>query len=166
MRTFRLPEPVDLVSSEWGVVNHVQHRSDLLQVAKTVARILRPGGYFLFDVNHRPVFEKVWNNPQVKETSGIFWLQQGGWDGQRKKGWLKMTWFVRQQAGLWKRYDEAGEEVEWSVSEIRRTLRQAGFDRILTYDYMALTSKLTPPAGLRGFKTLFLARKRLVAPPC
>jgi ubiquinone/menaquinone biosynthesis C-methylase UbiE len=160
MRTFRLPESVDLVSSEWGVVNHVPHRADLLKVARAVARVLRPGGYFLFDVNHQPVFEKVWVDTHVKKTPKIFWLQQGGWDARRKKGWQKMTWFVRQRAGLWKRYDEAGEEVEWSPSEIRRTLRRAGFDRIRAYDYMALTSRSGPPAGLRGFKTLFLARKR------
>jgi hypothetical protein len=96
----------------------------------------------------------------VKKTPKIFWLQEGGWDARRKRGWLKMTWFVRQRAGLWKRYDEAGEEVEWSASEIRRTLRRAGFDRIRAYDYMTLTSRSGPPAGLRGLKTLFLARKR------
>jgi SAM-dependent methyltransferase len=160
MRTFRLPEPVDLVSSEWGVVNHVPRRADLMKVAKAVARALKPGGYFLFDVNNRPVFERIWAGTQIKKTPGIFWLQEGGWDARRKKGWQKMTWFVHRGAGLWKRYDEAGEEVEWNASEIRRTLRRAGFDHIRAYDYMALTSKSRPPAGLRGYKTLFLARKK------
>jgi SAM-dependent methyltransferase len=159
MRTFRLPEPVDLISSEWGVVNHLPHRSDLLKVTKTIARGLRPGGYLLFDVNHRAVFEDVWVDPDLKETSNIFWLQRVGWDHRRLKGWQKMTWFVRQRSGLWKRFDEAGEEVEWSLGEIRRTLRKAGFDQIRALDYMALVSKSRPPARVRGYKTLFFARK-------
>src|SRR5437762_8782623 len=48
MRTFRLPEPVDLITSEFDAVNHVPRKTDLGRVAKAAARALRPGGYFYF----------------------------------------------------------------------------------------------------------------------
>jgi SAM-dependent methyltransferase len=38
MRSFRLPEPVDLVLCEFDAVNHVPDKNDLALVAKAVAR--------------------------------------------------------------------------------------------------------------------------------
>ena len=51
MRSFRLPESVDLVTCEYDALNHVPRRADLRMVAKAVERVLRPGGHFFFDVN-------------------------------------------------------------------------------------------------------------------
>ena len=42
MRTFRLPEPVDLITSEFDAVNHIPRKADLGRVAKAAARALRP----------------------------------------------------------------------------------------------------------------------------
>lgn len=160
MRSFRLPEAVDLISAEWGVVNHVPHRSDLLRVARAVASGLRPGGYFLFDVNHRILFEKSWAEPEIREGTNLFLVQEGGWDPQRAKGWIKMTWFVPGRAGMWRRYSQHAEEVQWTKSEIRKTLREAGFDRIRALDYITLKWKTRAPSSQRGYKTLYLARKK------
>ena len=49
MRSFRLPETVDLVTCEFDSVNHVPRKSDLDRVARAVARALRPGGWFFFE---------------------------------------------------------------------------------------------------------------------
>jgi SAM-dependent methyltransferase len=57
MRSFRLPEPVDLVLCEFDALNHVPRKADLARVARAVARALRPGGYFYFDVNNHLAFE-------------------------------------------------------------------------------------------------------------
>lgn len=160
MRSFRLPEAVDLISAEWGVLNHVPRPSDLILVARAVARGLRPGGYFLFDVNHRILFEDVWITPQIYENRRLFSISQGGWDPQRKRGWKQMTLFVPTKAGLWRRLHDGVEEVQWSISEIRRALLRTGFDRIRAFDYEALTSAPNSSSDVRGCKTLFLARKR------
>jgi len=160
MRIFRLPEPVDLISAEWGVVNHVPRKQDLLRVAKAVARGLRPGGYFMFDINRQSLFEDVWAETEIRETKGYFHVQQGGWNPRQRKGWLRMTWFVSGPRGVWRRFDQSAKQVHWSTAEVRRTLQRAGFERIRAFDYMALTSKNWSPAKFRGFKTLFLARKK------
>src|SRR5579859_972816 len=62
MRDFRLPEPVDLVSCEFDALNHIPQKADLASVAVAVARSLRPGGYFYFDVNNRCAFETYWRS--------------------------------------------------------------------------------------------------------
>jgi ubiquinone/menaquinone biosynthesis C-methylase UbiE len=48
MRTFRLPETVNLITCEFDAINHVKHKRDLEAVARAVARALRPGGKFFF----------------------------------------------------------------------------------------------------------------------
>ncbi len=52
-----MPEPGDLVSCEFDALNHVPRKADLALVAKAVARALRPGGHFCFDVNNRLSFD-------------------------------------------------------------------------------------------------------------
>ncbi len=160
MRSFRLPEPVDLISSEWGVLNHVPRKQDLLRVGKAVARGLRPGGYFMFDINRQALFEDVWTGTDILKNADYFHVQQGGWDPRRRKGWMRMTWFVSGPGGTWRRFDQSAEEVHWSTAEVRRTLKRAGFERIRAFDYMSLTSKTRVPASFRGLKTLFLARRK------
>ena len=59
MRTFRLPEPVDCVASEWGPINHLRRKADLRKITRSVARALRPGGYFYFDLHQRRLFRRL-----------------------------------------------------------------------------------------------------------
>ena len=51
MRDFTLPRPVDLVLAEFASLNNLADRRDLPRVFNTVARALRDGGWFCFDVN-------------------------------------------------------------------------------------------------------------------
>lgn len=60
MRSFRLPHAVDLVTCESDALNHVGTKGDLMRVARAVARALRPGGHFLFDVNNAHGFKRYW----------------------------------------------------------------------------------------------------------
>ena len=69
MRTFRLPEPVDLITCEYDALNHLPSKTGLPLVAQSVARALRPGGHFFFDVNNSLAFTQVW-------TSTV-WLEKG-----------------------------------------------------------------------------------------
>ncbi len=77
MRAFRLTEPVDLVLCEFDALNHIPRKPDLARVASAVARALRPGGHFYFDVNNRLAFETIWpgtwwvEDPDV--ASGCAW---------------------------------------------------------------------------------------------
>lgn len=158
MRVFRLPQQVDLVTSEWGAINHVPRKADLARVVRSVGRALRPGGYFLFDVNQRPIFEKFWSQTYVRETPEFFFVQYGGYDRGRNKGWLEMIWFVPSRGGLWKPFHQSIEEVYWTRSEIRRILLRADFEQVRTFDFAALVSNSSPPRKLRGVRTVFLAR--------
>jgi SAM-dependent methyltransferase len=151
MRTFRLPERVDLITCEFDAVNHLAHRSDLAKTAKAVARALRPGGFFFFDVNRRWHLEKNWPGMHWAEESGVVMIMRGSYDRRREKGCLDLEWFVRENT-CWRRLREHIEQVWWTDEEIRRSLREAGFDRIQSAD----ARHFLPTA--RGTRTFYLAR--------
>jgi SAM-dependent methyltransferase len=70
MRSFVLPEPVDLITCEFDALNHVPRRADLRLVARAASRALRPGGIFFFDVNNSAGFAAYWK--------GAFWIEAPG----------------------------------------------------------------------------------------
>lgn len=158
MRDFRLPEPVDLVLCEFDALNHVARKQDLARVARAVARNLRPGGHFYFDVNNRMAFEKIWPGTWWIEQPGIALVMHGGYDRARDQGWSDLEWFLR-NGRCWRRHHERIEQVAWTASEMRHALRAAGFDTVRAFDaapFFAGDPKIEP-----GCRTFYLARKAL-----
>jgi SAM-dependent methyltransferase len=158
MRDFRLPQPVDLVVCEFDALNHVERKADLAQVTACVARALRPGGHFYFDVNTRRAFEKVWPSTWFHDAGDFAMVMHGGYDRARDKGWTDVEWFLR-QGRHWIRRQERVEQVCWTPGEMRATLRQAGFDRIRAWDATPFFG--TAPYIHKGCRTIYLARKSL-----
>jgi len=156
MRSFRLPERVDLVTCEYDALNHVPLHADLAKVAEAVARALRPGGYFFFDVNNPRGFERYWTGTFWLEKPGVVMVMRGGHTPQADRAWIYIEWFVR-EGSCWRRHHERVEEVCWSVPEIRLTLRKAGFDVVRAWD--AAPFFRNDPMIRRGCRTFYLARK-------
>jgi SAM-dependent methyltransferase len=50
IRRLRLPEPVDLATSNFDALNHLTGKDDLRLAFQRVAENLRPGGHFYFDL--------------------------------------------------------------------------------------------------------------------
>ena len=153
MRRFRVGEQVDLVLCEFDALNHVDRKQDLALVARAVARALRPGGWFFFDVNNRLAFEKVWPGTWFYDQPDLAMVMHGGYDSRRDRGWTECDWFIR-EGRRWRRQQERVEQVAWTETEMRRTLRAAGFSQIQAWD----TTQFRPsiPAGARTF---YLATK-------
>lgn len=156
MRSFRLPEPVDLVICEADAINHVPRRADLRKVAQAVGRALRPGGHFYFDVNNALGFERYWAGVVWFETPGLVMVMRNGHDRKSTRAWSDIEWFIR-DGRCWRRHQERVEEVCWDPEEIRRVFEVAGFDRLRSWD-AAPFFKGNPMVG-PGCRTVYLARK-------
>ena len=155
MRSFQLPETVDLVTCEFDAVNHVPRKADFDRVARSVARALVPGGWFFFDVNNRVAFEKMWPGTWRHELPGVVMVMHGGYDRRRHKGWTNAEWFIR-KGNCWRRTVERVEEVAWTAKEIRQSLRRSGFSTIRSWDQAPFVPEW-PIAP--GYRTVYLARK-------
>jgi SAM-dependent methyltransferase len=49
LRALRLPAPVDLITANFDVLNHLVHREDLGRALRCIAENLVPGGHLIFD---------------------------------------------------------------------------------------------------------------------
>jgi len=155
MRTFELPEPVDLITCEFDALNHVPNHSDLPRVLKCVARALRPGGVFYFDVNTEKAFHHIWSNTTWVDTNEFALSLEGDYDQRRRRAVLHLDWFFP-EGDLWRREQERLEEVCWTPTEIRQALRRAGFHRIRAWDGAPFFQGWD--WELPGCRTFYLAR--------
>lgn len=156
MRSFRLPESVDLITCEFDAVNHIPRKSDLAKVARAASRALRPAGRFFFDVNNAAGFRSYWKGALWLEAPGACMVMRNGHDAEAKKAWSDVEWFIR-DGRRWGRHSERVEEVCWTEAEIRAALRAAGFRRVRAWDGGAFFPD--DPLIKPGCRTVYLATK-------
>ena len=156
MRTFRLPETVDLITCEYDAINHVPRKSDLRSVAKSVARALRPGGHFYFDVNNSRGFSRYWTGTFWLEKPGVVLAMRNGHNRNADRAWSDVEWFIRDGRNCWRRRQERVEEVCWPSGEISSVLEESGFDQLRTWDAAPFfKDSLMGP----GCRSIYLVRK-------
>jgi SAM-dependent methyltransferase len=155
MRGFRLPEPVDLITCEYDALNHVPRKTDLLRVLRSVARNLKPGGHFAFDVNNRPAFEQIWAHTWMIDQEPAVLVMQGRHVAGTDRAQVDVHWFVR-RGHAWRRHHECIQEVCWSEAEIRAAVASAGLTEVGTWDAAPFfRNEFTRP----GNRTFWLVQK-------
>lgn len=160
MRRFRLPRPVQLITCEYDALNHLRRAQDLPRVLQCVSRALEPGGFFLFDVNNRRAFEGIWSQTWFVERAPVALVMHGGHVPGTDHAWTDLEWFIR-EGDAWQRHHERVEEVCWPAPVMRQALRDAGFDRIETWDAAPFFNDTFTK---RGNRTFWRARKAPIPP--
>jgi len=159
MREFRLPQPVDCIVSEWGPINHLRKKTDLLKVARAAARALRPGGYFYFDL-HRPRFFEDWEKTVVFENRRYLLVKQGGYSRQLQRGWAEFTFFIPAPRGRWTRHTDFFIHIHWTHAQVLQALRRAGFNSIRLFDFNDFDVPPSSRPSESSRRTMYLARKQ------
>ena len=144
IRCLRLPEPVDLVTANFDVVNHLVGRSDLAQMLRTAAAALRRGGHLVFDaitncapLGGRRLFQKE------TRLSRRHIVQTIRWDPDRRLLHGTIVHFRRDRpAPVVETYLERG----YAPEELGGALRAAGFVTRGVHDAVTLDllSRCTP----------------------
>jgi SAM-dependent methyltransferase len=153
MRDLRLPEPVDLVTCMFDSINHLPGKADLLKTFRAVAAALRPGGYFVFDVNNERCFMKLWTRDGVVRHRDFTLVFQSMYDRPRKTAFSRVTLFLR-RGPVYERSEEIVCERYFPRAVVAELLGRAGFAVTRVEDF-----NFTGRRDVGRVKTWWVARK-------
>jgi ubiquinone/menaquinone biosynthesis C-methylase UbiE len=143
MRFLDFANKFELATCWFDSLNYMLTADDLQSTINNVARALKPGGWFLFDMNTTYGLAVKWQKVRCyvqQETPDLLELHRTSYDFEHHKACLKITWFVR-DGNTWERFEEKHVERAFSIHEIEACLAYAGFKVI---DKFGSLSDLTP----------------------
>jgi len=122
----------DVVTCWYDSLNYILDKDELLEVFKGVYNSLRKGGIFVFDMNTIYVMEEVWEEQtMVKEDSReIFDMIEQNYDEEKHITSIKLTSFLREDDGKWRKIEEVHRERGYSFEDLRNLFEDVGFKEL------------------------------------
>ena len=134
MREFELYGTVDLTVSCLDCLNHLTTPTDLRKCLSLVHNYLIPDGIFVFDVNGKGKFERVYaDNSYVMETDNAMCIWQNHYNPKNNMCDFYITLFSVGEDGRYDRYDEVERERMYSLKSLKGALLDTGFEFIGAY---------------------------------
>ncbi|MCI8852677.1 MAG: class I SAM-dependent methyltransferase [Lachnospiraceae bacterium] len=156
MRELELYGTVGAVVSVCDSMNYILEEQELLQVFRLVNNYLDPGGIFLFDLNTAYKYETVLGECTIaenREECSFIW--ENYYDKDAKINEYDLTLFLREECGLYRRFQETHYQRAYSLDTIGKLLEQAGMEFLAIYE--AFTEEAPGPKSERVY---VLARER------
>jgi len=155
MRHFVLPHRVALVTCLYDSLNYMLTLADLEQVLRRVAAALLPNGVFMADMNTQVTLEEVWgNNTFFVEREDLALILCSGYEAETRLSTVHIVGFVRQEDGLYSRFEEHHTEVAYEQEEVHTTLEKAGLRVEALYECF-----LFKPPDAETRRIMWVARK-------
>lgn len=108
-------------------VNYVAKPAALRRAFARVRLFLEPGGLFVFDVRTPESMAALDGGVFLDETEDAFCCWRADYSPRRRVLTYGMDLFRRRGDGAWDRGEELHEEYAYTMEELERFLRQAGF---------------------------------------
>lgn len=134
MRSFVLPERVDLVTCVFDSLNYLLAVEDLQQTFARVAAHLRPGGLLLCDMNTIWALAEIWDhNTYFSESEEIAVVMSSQYDDEAHIASVTMVAFVR-RGELYERIEELHCERGYPERTVSAAMERAGLQVLATYE--------------------------------
>ena len=135
MCEFELYGTVRAVVSVCDSINYITEEADLLQVFRLVNNYLDPGGIFLFDMNTIYKYETLLAENTIAENreEGSF-IWENYYDPGAKLNEYDLTLFIRQEDGLYRKYEETHFQRAYGLDQIARLVEKAGMELVRVCD--------------------------------
>lgn len=128
---FSLGASFDLVVSIFDSLNNLLCPEDFVEAARRAHAHLRPGGFFMFDVNTRVGLRELWEEGRAEGWAGdIYYLWQHSFD--EASGLAQVEAYCRTPEG---EFTETHLERPYDAGELRRLLAEAGFATVHILSY-------------------------------
>ena len=134
MREFELYGTVDVTVSCLDCINHLTDTKSLDKCFDLVHNYLIPNGLFIFDINGKRKFEKIYSdNSYVMEESDGLCIWQNYYDPKTRLCDFYITLFKEDSDGRYLRYDDVQREKMYTIRTIKKHLAESGFEFIGAY---------------------------------
>ena len=130
MRSFAFYESFDLVTCFFDSLNYMLTIKDLQEVFENTYQALRPGGYFIFDMNTIYGLAVDWMREETyiqNEADDFIEIHRQSYDYENQIATMLITIFV-QRRRLWKRIEETHRERGYPIADIQFLLNETGFE--------------------------------------
>ena len=126
MTSFSTGQMYDVVISTFDCLNYLLTKADLTRAFTCVAKELKEGGVFLFDMNTEYKFANIYaDNSYVLESDRVFCAWENYYDEKTKKCDFYINLFAKVD-GHYERFCEEQTERMFTLDEIKNSLKKAG----------------------------------------
>jgi len=154
MRSFILPEPVDLVTCLFDSLNYLLAVEDLQMTFARVAAHLRPGGLFICDMNTIWALREIWDhNTYFQDSEDLSIIMQSEYSDEAHIVAVKVVAFVRRD-GLYERIEETHVERGYPERSVSAAMERAGLTVLESYEAFTLD-----PPNSRSPRLLWVATR-------
>lgn len=126
LRDLALETTVDFATCHFDALNHVLTTADLQRVFRRVARVLRPGGLFQFDLNTVHMLRWLRGREKLFRVGPHVFVAANEFDERSGVATFHQHWFVR-KGRLYQRRHVAVRTRAFTDAAIRAMLDRAGF---------------------------------------
>ncbi len=127
-RAFSVEREVGAVISMNDSLNHIMELKELCLVFQHVKRALRPGGWFLFDLNLPHKYENNWDATFSIVEDDLVIAVRAGSDLKKRRGDFKACIFEKQEG--WIRSDVTLYQTWYPVPNVLSALERTGFEEV------------------------------------
>jgi SAM-dependent methyltransferase len=161
IREFTVARSVDLVTCFYDGLNYVTEEREIGEVFTAVRAALKPGGYFVFDLNTLKKFADNWNESSYVaiDRDDMFGLYRSWFQADSGLSPLILTFFVRNAGGSWDRFDEEHIERAYPLATITDYLTGAGFEIVDLLDYADRGQRFGGPGSESSHRVVYVARR-------
>ena len=138
MREFELYGTVRAVVSICDSMNYMMEYRDLVQVFRLVNNYLDPRGVFIFDLNTEYKYRELLADntfAEAREESSFIW--ENWYDPADQVNEYDLTLFIRNDEGLYEKYEETHYQKAYALETVCQLIRQAGMKLEAIYDAFA-----------------------------
>ncbi|MCW2277112.1 class I SAM-dependent DNA methyltransferase [Heliophilum fasciatum] len=127
MRKLELHAPVDAVVCYLDSFNYLTSDTDLQQTFQRIARCLKPGGLLLADMHSETKIAHVLGNETFTEVhDDLVYIWSNTYDADTRTVDMDLLFFVKQEKGLYERFEESHRQTWFSEATIKASLQKAG----------------------------------------
>lgn len=135
MRSFELYGTVRAVVSVCDSMNYILEEDELREVFRLVNNYLDPAGIFVFDLNTVYKYRELLGETTISENreAGSF-IWDNYYDEESGINEYDLTLFIREEAELYRRYEETHYQRAYDLETVKRILAEAGMEFVAAYD--------------------------------